>query len=135
MTDEVLRQIIRDAMIRLIDGKPLRSDGKLTVKSLAEEAGVKRWILTHKFTDLQEEFKAKIEGLGGEPQEVLKLRGQLTERDEVISRLRLGIRVLTNDRQQLQRVVNVLSLELQNGRNDHSKVVGFRRTKNSIEDP
>lgn len=125
MTDEVLRQIIRDAMIRLIVGKPIRSDGKLTVKSLAEEAGVKRWVLTHKFTDLQEEFKAKIEGLGGEPQEVLKLRRQLTERDEVISRLRLEIRVLTNDRQQLERVVNVLSLELQNGRNDHSKVVGF----------
>ncbi|WP_190264459.1 hypothetical protein [Glutamicibacter nicotianae] len=134
MTDEVLRQIIRDAMIRLIAGKPLRSDGKLTVKSLAEEAGVKRWILTHKFTDLQEEFKAKIEGLGGEPQEVLKLRRQLTERDEVISRLRLEIRMLTNDRQRLERVVNVLSLELQNGRHDPSKVVGFRRTKNSIED-
>lgn len=134
MTDELLRQSIRDAMTRLLDGKPLRSDGKLTVKSLAEEAGVKRWILTHKYTDLQEEFKAKIEGLDGEPKEVLKLRGQLKERDEVISRLRLAIRMLTSDRQQLERVVNVLSLELQNGRNDPSKVVGFRRAKNSIED-
>lgn len=129
MTDESLRQSIRDAMTRLIEGKPLRSDGKLTVKSLAEEAGVKRWILTHKYTDLQEEFKARLEGLGREPQVVLKLRGQLTERDEVIIRLRSEIRELSNDRQQLERVVNVLALELQNGRNERSKIVDLRRTK------
>ena len=46
------RQVIRDAMDRLLAGTPIRSDGKLTVKSLATEADVKRWILTHKHTDL-----------------------------------------------------------------------------------
>ena len=30
-------------MARLLDGDPIRSDGKLTVKSLAAEAGLKRW--------------------------------------------------------------------------------------------
>ena len=39
--DERVRRAIRDAMSRLIDGKALHSDGKLTVKSLAEEARVK----------------------------------------------------------------------------------------------
>lgn len=69
MTDETQRQAIRDAMTRLVEGKPLRSDGKLTIKSLANEAGVKRWLLTHKFTDLQDEFKVRMELTGGEPAE------------------------------------------------------------------
>lgn len=42
------RQAIRDAMARLLDGQPIRSDGKLTIKSLADEAGLKRWLLTHR---------------------------------------------------------------------------------------
>ena len=50
------RRLIRDAMTRLLDGDPIRSDGKLTVKSLAAEAGLKRWYLTHKHTDLRDEF-------------------------------------------------------------------------------
>lgn len=129
MTDETQRQAIRDAMTRLVEGKPLRSDGKLTIKSLADEAGVKRWLLTHKFTDLQEEFKVRVEATGGEPAVVVKLREQLKERDETISRLRGEIRELTNDRQQLERVINVLSLEQQHGRNDSSKVVGIRRPR------
>lgn len=129
MTDETQRQAIRDAMTRLVEGKPLRSDGKLTIKSLANEAGVKRWLLTHKFTDLQDEFKVRMEATGGEPAVVVKLREQLKERDETISRLRGEIRELTNDRQQLERVINVLSLEQQHGRTDKSKVVGIRRPK------
>lgn len=129
MTDETQRQAIRDAMTRLVEGKPLRSDGKLTIKSLANEAGVKRWLLTHKFTDLQDEFKVRMELTDGEPAVVVKLREQLKERDETITRLRAEIRELTNDRQQLERVINVLSMELQHGRNDSSKVVGIRRPK------
>lgn len=129
MTDETQRQAIRDAMTRLVEGKPLRSDGKLTIKSLADEAGVKRWLLTHKFTDLQDEFKVRVEATGGEPAVVVKLREQLKERDETIKRLRAEIRELTNDRQQLERVINVLSLEQQHGRTDKSKVVGIRRPK------
>ena len=34
------RRAIREAMTRLLDGQPVRSDGKLTIKSLAEEAGI-----------------------------------------------------------------------------------------------
>lgn len=129
MTDATQRQAIRDAMARLVEGNPLRSDGKLTIKSLADEAGVKRWLLTHKFTDLQDEFKVRMELTGGEPAVVVKLREQLKERDETITRLRAEIRELTNDRQQLERVINVLSLEQQHGRTDKSKVVGIRRPK------
>lgn len=58
--DNGIRRAIREAMDRLIDGKPLYSDGKLTVKALAEEARIKRWLLTHRHTDLQDEFRARI---------------------------------------------------------------------------
>jgi hypothetical protein len=42
----------------VLGGIPLRSDGKLTVNSLAAEAGVKRHVLTHKHTDLKDRFYA-----------------------------------------------------------------------------
>lgn len=129
MTDESQRQAIRDAMTRLVERKPLRLDGKLTIKSLADEDGVKRWLLTHKFTDLQDEFKVRVGGTGGEPAVVVKLREQLKERKETITRLRAEIRELTNDRQHLERVINVLSLEQQHGRTDKATVVGIRRPK------
>ncbi|KWR73993.1 hypothetical protein RN04_01940 [Arthrobacter sp. W1] len=118
-------------MDRLIEGQPMRSDGKLTIKSLADEAGVKRWMLTHKHTDLQDEFKVRLEATSGEPAVVVKLREQLKERDETITRLRAEIRGLTNDRQQLERVINVLSVEQQHGRVDKSNVVGVRGPRDS----
>ena len=86
-------------------------------------------MVTYKFTDLQDEFKVRMELTGGEPAVVVKLREQLKERDETITRLRAEIRELTNDRQQLERVINVLSLEQQHGRPDKSTVVGIRRPK------
>lgn len=110
MSDDEVRRSIRDAMVRLTDGKPLRSDGKLTVKSLADEAGVKRWILTRKFKDLQDEFHVLTNSLGAEPEPVRRLREQLAERDALITRLRSEIRDLKEDRSQLERVINVLGL-------------------------
>lgn len=44
---------ITDAMVRLLIGAPLHSDGKLTVVSLATEAGLRRNKLTHKHTGLK----------------------------------------------------------------------------------
>ncbi len=46
---------LRGTMDRFLDGNPIRSDGKLTVKSLAEEAAVKRWLLSHRHQDLLKE--------------------------------------------------------------------------------
>ncbi|RBM02962.1 hypothetical protein C1H84_05980 [Glutamicibacter soli] len=85
--------------------------------------------LTHKFTDLQDEFKIRVEATGSEPAVAVKLREQLKEREETITRLRAKIRELTNDQQQLERVINVLSLEQQHGRTDKSTVVGIRQPR------
>ena len=54
------RSEIEAAMDRLLNGTPLRSDGKLTIVSLAAEAGVKRHVLTHKHTDLKDLFNARV---------------------------------------------------------------------------
>ncbi|NIY69385.1 hypothetical protein [Streptomyces malaysiensis] len=51
---------ITDAMVRLLIGAPLHSDGKLTVVSLAAEAGLRRNKLTHKHTGLKDLFYALV---------------------------------------------------------------------------
>jgi hypothetical protein len=53
------RREIEAAMDRLLSGIPLRSDGKLTIVSLAAEASVKRHLLTHRHTDLKDLFNAR----------------------------------------------------------------------------
>ncbi|MDO0930426.1 hypothetical protein QQY66_01445 [Streptomyces sp. DG2A-72] len=58
---------ITDAMIRLLAGAPLRSDGKLTIKSLAAEAGLRRNKLTHKHTGLRDLFYALVRAQAGRP--------------------------------------------------------------------
>ena len=78
--DEHVRRVIRDAMDRLIAGQALHSDGKLTVKSLAEEARVKRWLLTHRHTDLQDEFRARIASTDAE---LPAIRGLQEERPKL----------------------------------------------------
>ncbi len=47
------RDAITAAIQRLLDGRPTRSTGALTTQQLAAEAGVKRWVLTHKHVDLK----------------------------------------------------------------------------------
>jgi chromosome segregation ATPase len=61
------RQAINDAIERMITGTPVRSTGALTVLQLANEAGVKRWVLTHKHPDLKEEFEQRRAAANGIP--------------------------------------------------------------------
>lgn len=56
---------LRAAADRLLAGTPLRSDGKLTILSLAQEAGIKRWLLTHKYPrQLKEKYHAEFAAAG-----------------------------------------------------------------------
>ena len=105
------RLVIRDAMDRLLKSKPIRSDGKLTIKSLAEEAGVKRWILTHKHPDLQAEFRDKVSlgiQLPSDAQSVIveneALKIRVAEQNKLISDL-------TQENHEMARVIQVQSLE------------------------
>ena len=103
MTPEQERQTIRDAMERLIRSEPIRSDGKLTVKSLAEEAGVKRWLLTHRHTDLQDEFRARIEAASTEPAPMRQLREQIGQLQDENKQLRIQLRAAREDIALLER--------------------------------
>ncbi len=105
------RRVIRDAMDRLLDGQPIRSDGKLTVKSLSEEAGVKRWLLTHKHTDLQDEFRARIatrDSLPPAQQALVDENNDLRARNAELSEKLAEAR---DEAHQLARIVQVLTLE------------------------
>jgi hypothetical protein len=77
MTTGHERDQIRAAMTRLLEGTPARSDGALTVVALAAEADVKRHVLTHRHTDLKEEFYARVRAQGHVPDSEVKLRQEL----------------------------------------------------------
>jgi hypothetical protein len=98
-------------MDRLIQGSPIRSDGKLTIKSLAEEAGVRRWILTHRHTDLQQEFRDRVATIDGVPKPVrdlLEKQDALTTRAD---RLAEELRQARRDLEAYSRIINVLTIE------------------------
>ncbi|MGH3159241.1 MAG: hypothetical protein ACRDNF_22070 [Streptosporangiaceae bacterium] len=67
---------IEAAMGRLLDGVPLRSDGTLTIVSLAIEAGLKRHVLTRKHTDLRDRFYARVKAQDAVPASETALREQ-----------------------------------------------------------
>ena len=54
------RREIRAAIDRLLAGQPLRTAGAITIVGLAQEANVKRHVLTHRHTDLKDEFNAQV---------------------------------------------------------------------------
>lgn len=64
---EAERDAITAAIQRLLDGHPTRSTGALTTLQLSAEAGVKRWVLTHKHVDLKEEFVRRKSEANGIP--------------------------------------------------------------------
>jgi hypothetical protein len=78
---------LRTAADRLLAGTPLHSPGKLTILDLAQEAEVKRWLLTHKYPNklmakYQAEFKAakhKSDPVKKAEAEIEKLREDLAK--------------------------------------------------------
>ena len=96
--------------------RSLRSDGKLTIMSLAAEAGVKRHVLTHKHTDLKDLFNARVRAQDSVPAretvlheqnaELLrKLDDMPAERDEykqAADALARALNVLTKENEELR---------------------------------
>jgi len=107
------RRAIRDAMARLLDGKPIRSDGKLTIKSLADEAEVKRWVLTHRHQDLQAEFRDRVAQHGTDPEPVRQLKDRVHELQQQNQQLRTQMREAKATTALLERVIAVQALEAQ----------------------
>jgi len=98
------RRAIVHALQRLLDGTPLRSDGRLTVVSLAKEAGVKRHVLTEKHTDLKDVFYARVRDQGS-----TATRSEAPE----LERLRTRVRELTDQTEQQRTVIHALARTVQ----------------------
>jgi predicted nuclease with TOPRIM domain len=82
------REAITAAMQRLLDGTPQRSTGALTVLQLAAEAGIKRWVLTHKHPDLKEEFERRRATADGVPAAYQTMAADVTDLQHTNARLR-----------------------------------------------
>lgn len=98
-------------MDRLLDGIPLRSDGKLTVVSLAAEAGVKRHALTHKHTDLKDRFYAPGQSPAICPASEMALREQNAELRRKLDDMRAERDEYKQAADPLARALNVLTAE------------------------
>jgi len=96
---------------RLLDGTPLHSDGARTVVALATEAGVKRHVLTHRHTDLKDEFYARVRAQGQVPASETKVRDELAETKRKLAEALEHNKTLTDTVERLARMVNVLTVE------------------------
>jgi hypothetical protein len=105
------RAEIEAAMDQLLGGTPLRSDGKLTIVSLAVEAGVKRHALTHKHTDLKDRFYARAKAQDSVPASETALREQNTELRRKLDDMRAERDEYKQAADALARALNVLTIE------------------------
>ncbi|XIG72690.1 hypothetical protein C1N81_03645 (plasmid) [Streptomyces sp. SGAir0957] len=93
-------------------GAPLHSDGKLTVVSLATEAGLRRNKLTHKHTGLKDLFYALVKARTPVP-DVLpdSARARALKQQQDLARVRAERDDLRGQAQLLARIVHVLEVE------------------------
>ena len=110
MTSEERPQI-EAAMDRLLAGTPLRSDGKLTIVSLAAEADVRRYVLTHKHTDLKDRFYARVRAQDSVPASETALREQIANLRRKLDDMRGERDEYKQAAQSLARALNVLTIE------------------------
>jgi hypothetical protein len=107
---EEIQQIV-DAILRLLYGVPLRSDGKLTIKSLAAEADLRRNKLTHKHTGLKDLFYALVKAQNSTPKATEDLERHNAALRKEIAELKNANRDLTEQVKLFARVVHVLEVE------------------------
>ncbi|MEW2620860.1 hypothetical protein [Streptomyces sp. NPDC048106] len=121
------RDAIQAAMQRLLAGAPIRSTGALTVVQLAAEAGVKRWVLTHKHPDLRQEFEAARESVNGIPAAFQSLKAKAHDLETANTRLRQHNTELAERNEIYAQVIHALTTELDGLRAPRSLPSNVRR--------
>lgn len=106
---DAARKKLLAAMDRLLEGKPLRSTGRLSVSQLAVEAGLERWRLTHQHTDLKELFQARVKATRAaaaaiEPTDYDKLKEKHADLQAHCAELEEQVKLYAS-------VINLLTLE------------------------
>ncbi|MFE9328202.1 hypothetical protein ACIHDR_43555 [Nocardia sp. NPDC052278] len=131
-----VRKKLLAAMNRLLDGKPLRSTGRLSVSQLAVEAGLERWRLTHQHIDLKELFQARVKAAhaaaaAAEPSAYDKLktayaelRAHCTELEQQVQLYASVINLLTLEKESARETAPVADLERGRRRRSSRNVVG-----------
>jgi hypothetical protein len=109
------RAAIAAAMQRLLDGTPKRSTGALSILQLATEAGVKRWVLTHKHTDLADEFRSRVEASGAIPAAYSNLEQRARKAEEANQGLRAQNTQLRSQVTAYARIIHELHTAMTNG--------------------
>lgn len=102
---------ITEAMVRLLVGVPLRSDGQLTIKSLAEEADLRRNKLTHKHTGLKDLFYALVRSQDHRPKIADGLQADNDRLRQKLADIRAEHTRLKDQVVTYARVVHVLEVE------------------------
>jgi hypothetical protein len=102
-------------MVRPLIGAPLHSDGKLTVVSLATEAGLRRNKLTHKHTGLKDLFYSLVKARTPVPEALSDpVRARAAKQQQDLARVRAERDDLRGQAQLLARIVHVLEIENSN---------------------
>jgi hypothetical protein len=123
-SDDPDRRAIQAAAGRLLAGTPLRSTGELTVVQLAAEAGVKRWLLTHRHRDLAEQFQARVRATGGDPPPVVDLKAKIGQLAEDNARLRAENAEHKAMTTYYAHIINELSTELEQVTAERDQLLG-----------
>ncbi|OEV10566.1 hypothetical protein AN218_16955 [Streptomyces nanshensis] len=93
-------------------GAPLHSDGKLTIVSLAAEAGLRRNKLTHKHTGLKDLFYALVKARDSVPDAMPETaRARAVKHQQDLARVCAERDDLRTQTQLLTRIVQVLEIE------------------------
>ena len=121
------REAIQAAAERLLAGRPTRSTGALTVVQLASEAGVKRWVLTHKHPDLRQEFENARQAANGIPAAFQTLHAKVHDLETANHRLRRQNNELTERNGIYAQVIHALTTELDELRRSQNLPPNVRR--------
>jgi septal ring factor EnvC (AmiA/AmiB activator) len=106
------RDAIQAAASRLLAGTPTRSTGALTVLQLAAEAGVKRWVLTHKHPDLRQAFEEQRRATDHVPLAFQNLSSKIADLEAANRRLRADNTELAERVNTYAQVIRELSTEI-----------------------
>jgi hypothetical protein len=125
--DEDLHQRLRAAADRLIAGAPRRSSGKLTIVDLAAEAGIKRWILTHRHPELMRQYQDEFQALLHTPPALQRARDENTRLAQELAEARRRNRDLDETVKTYATLINELTDQLAAARVNPSLSRSIRR--------
>jgi chromosome segregation ATPase len=121
VTDQDERDAITAAMQRLLAGTPLRSSGNLDIITLAAEAGLKRNKLTHKHTDLKDQFYVERRARDGVTDREAKLHNDIARLKARIDELRKERDNYRTANEVFARALHALTVENDNLRRNTSR--------------